>query len=107
MSDIHWFIVVGILFVLLGFLFLTLGRKIRKDNRIDLIISHHVEKVREENKQAYCRLAGTGVLLMGIGFLLSGILSPFVRSALSFVPMGAGLVLGIAFLVSAGRKYNR
>ena len=107
MSDIHWFIVVGILFVLLGFLFIILGIKIRKDTRIDLIISHHVEKVREENKQAYCRLAGTGVLLMGIGFLLSGILSPLVRSALTFIPMSAALVFGIWLLIAAGKKYNR
>ena len=47
--------------------------------RIDLIISYHSDKVSEENRQAYCTLSGTGVLVMGFGFLLSGICTVFVH----------------------------
>ena len=106
MSDFVWFIVIGILFVLLGLLFILLGWQIWKKQRMDLIISYHCDKVSEENSRAYCTLAGIGVLIIGIGFLLSGICTVLIRSLLVFVPMTAGLILGIALLISAGIKYN-
>ena len=107
MSDLIWFIIIGILFVLSGVLFIVLGRQIWKKQKMELIISYHCEKVSEENKQAYCMLFGIGVLMIGIGFLLSGICTVWVRSVLAFIPMTVGLVLGIALLISAIVKYNR
>lgn len=107
MSDFIWFVITSVLFVLLGFVFVMLGLQIWKKQRIDLIISYHSDKVREENKRAYCTLAGIGVLIMGIGFLLSGISTVFVHSILTFMPMTAGLVSGIGLLISAVMKYNR
>ena len=107
MSDLLWFVLTGVLFVLLGFVFIMLGRQIWIKQRIDLIISYHSQKVREENKQAYCTLAGVGVLIMGIGFLLSGICIVFTQSMLAFVPMTAGVILGITLLICAVLKYNR
>lgn len=107
MSDLAWFIITGILFALLGLLFIMLGRQIWNKQRIDLIISFHSDKVSAENKQAYCTLTGTGVLIMGIGFLLSGICTAFTQSVLVFVPMTAGLVSGLVLLISANRKYSK
>ena len=73
MSDLIWFVMTGVLFVLLGTIFIMLGWQIWKKQKMDLIISYHSSKVSEENRQAYCTLAGSGVLVIGIGFLLSGI----------------------------------
>ena len=75
MSDFIWFIMIGILFVLLGLIFIWLGWQIREKQRMDLIISYHCDKVSEDNKRAYCTLSGTGILIMGTGFILSGICS--------------------------------
>lgn len=107
MDDFAWFIAVGVLLVLLGTVFAWLGLAIWKKRRIDLIIRRHVEKVREEDKPAYCALAGTGVLAVGIGFALTGLCAPLLRSALAFAPMAAGLAAGIALLILAGIRYNR
>ena len=107
MSDFIWFMMIAVLFVLLGLLFFRLGWQIWKKQRMDLIISYHSDKVREENRQAYCTLAGIGVLLMGIGFLLSGIFTALNQSAFAFVPMAAGLVIGTALLAYAVIRYNR
>ena len=107
MTDAIWFILMGVLFVLLGILFIVLGWLIWKKQKMNLIIRYHCDKVREENKEAYCKLAGIGVLLMGLGFLLSGIFTVFFQSALTFIPMAAGLVIGITLLISAVVKYNR
>ena len=107
MSDLVWFIMIGILFGLLGLVFVILGWQIWKKQKMNLIISYHCDKVNEDNKRAYCTLSGIGVFLIGIGFLLSGICTVLIQSVLVFVPMIVGLVFGIALLASAGIKYNR
>ncbi|MBR3265970.1 MAG: hypothetical protein IKI61_08465 [Erysipelotrichaceae bacterium] len=107
MSDFIWYIIVELLFVLLGFIFIKLGLQIWKKQRMDLIIAYHHDKVSEDNKQAYCVLSGIGVLIIGCGLLLSGICALTVRSAYVFIPMATGLILGIALLISAGMRYNR
>lgn len=107
MSDFVWFILTGILLALLGIVFSVLGWLIWKKQRMDLIISYHSDKVSEANKPAYCALLGTGVLIMGIGFLASATCTVFIQSARVFVPMAAGLLAGAVLLVSAIIKYNR
>lgn len=107
MSDFVWFIIIGVLFAGVGLAFIMLGWQIWKKQKMNLIISYHCDKVREENKRAYCTLSGIGVFIIGIGFLLSGICTAFIRSVVSLVPMTVGLVLGITLLTSAGIKYNR
>ena len=106
MGDLIWFIVIGALFVLLSVVFIVLGWQIWKKQKMDLIISYHCDKVSDANKQAYCTIAGVGVFIIGIGFALTGISSVVLQSALAFLPMAIGLVLGIALLISAGVKYN-
>ncbi|MBQ7603697.1 MAG: hypothetical protein IJU75_01960, partial [Clostridia bacterium] len=107
MGDLVWFIIIGILFAALGALFVRLGLLIRYGQRTDLIIKYHCDKVSEENKKAYCALAGTGVLIIGAGFLVSGVCAFLVRSALSLAPMALGLLAGIVLLILASAKYNR
>ena len=107
MNDYSWFIIIGILFVLLSIIFIVLGYLIWKKQKIDLIISYHCEKVSEENKQMYCRFFGIGMLDMGIGFGLSGICTVLFQSVLAFIPMTIGLVVGIAMIILAVVKYNR
>ena len=106
MSDLIWFVMTGVLFVLLGTIFIMLGWQIWKKQKMDLIISYHSGRVSEENRQAYCTFAGGGVLMMGIGFLLSGICTALNQSVLIFVPMTAGFVIGLGLLTAAVRKYN-
>ncbi len=107
MSDTIWFIIIGVLFAALGVLFIWLGWQIWKKRKINLIISYHCDKVREENKPAYCSLAGIGVFLTGIGFAFSGICTIFSQSLLVFIPMTVGLTVGIVLPVTAVVKYNR
>ena len=53
MSDFLWFVIIGVLFVLLGLVFMLLGWHIWKEQKMTLIISHHCDKVSDENKKAY------------------------------------------------------
>ena len=106
MNDFIWFMIIGILLVLLGLTCIILGWQIWKKQKMDLIISYHCDKVREENKQAYCTLAGIGVFIIGVGFGLTGIGTVILQTVHAFIPMTVGLVSGIALLISAGIKYN-
>ena len=106
MDDLIWYIAVSTLFVCLGIVFAWLGLAIRKKRKMELIIRYHCDKVKEENKPAYCALAGIGVFVIGIGFILSGICSAFLQTVIVFIPMAAGLAAGIALLILAGKRYN-
>ena len=106
MDESVWFIVISVLFIFLGIVFIQLGLAIWKKRKMELIICYHCDKVREENKTAYCTLAGIGVFVTGIGFILSGIGAALMKSALPFIPMTVGMAAGIALLVLAGRRYN-
>ena len=107
MSDFIWFILIGALFALLSCLFIVLGCLIWIKQKMNLIISHHCDKVSEENKQAYCRIFGIGMLVIGLGLGLSGISAVLLQSAFALIPMSIGLVSGIVLLIIAVAKYNR
>ena len=107
MNDLVWFIIICTIFELLGILFIILGLQIWIKQKMNLIISHHCDKVSEADKKAYCTLFGVGILIMGIGFILSGVLSLIIQSLLALVPMTVGIVIGIASVISAVAKYNR
>jgi len=107
MGDYIWYIIVAALFFVLGIVFIVMGLQILIKQKMNLIISHHCEKVKEENKQAYCKLFGIGVFIIGIGFLLSCVCIPLIKTFISFIPLAAGLIVGIVLIVSAIVKYNR
>ena len=107
MGDLIWFIIIGILFALLSILFIVLGGLIWRKQKMNLIISQQCEKVSEDNKQAYCRLFGIGIVVIGAGFGLSGVFTVLLQSVLAFIPMTVGLLSGIVMVISAVVKYNR
>ena len=107
MNDFVWFVIIAVIFVLLSYVFIRIGLKIGKEQKTDLIISYHCDKVTEENKPAFCKRMGLGMTVIGAGFALSGICTVILQSAFAFIPMAAGLVLGIALFISAMIKNNR
>lgn len=107
MGDYIWYIIVASLLLVLGIVFIVLGMQIWLKQKMNLIISHHCEKVKEENKKAYCRNFGIGMIVIGIGFLLSAVCIPLLKTLFSFIPLTAGLVLGIVLIVYSIAKYNK
>ena len=107
MNDFIWFLIVGVMFVGLGLVFIWLGLAIWKKQRTDLIIRHHMDKVADKDKQAYCRLFGIGCLAAGTGFAVSGICMFFSAGLFSWIPLTAGLAAGIFLMAAAVIKYNR
>ena len=107
LSESLWFILTGVLLFATGSACAALGLAVWKKQKIGLVIRHHMDKVSEGNKKAFCTLAGTGVLAVGAGLMASGIWTAFAGSLPALVPAAAGLVLGLALLGFAIRRYNR
>ena len=90
-----------------GVLLAVLGLLIWKKEKIELLHDYHVNKVSAKNKTAFCTLSGVGVLVIGLGLLVTAALFGLTESLCSFLPFAAGLIAGIALLMIAGRRYNR
>ncbi len=97
----------AIALAVIGVTFIVLGLLIWKKEMISLFHSYHTDKVSSENKQAFCRISGLGVIAIGIGIMVSGIVVGFTDSSYSFLVMALGMAIGLALLVTAGMKYNR
>ena len=106
MDDFLWFAVISVLLVCLGSVLIRLGLAIWKKQKMELIIRYHCDRVREENRAAFCTLSGIGVLVMGIGMILSGICVLLTPSPLALLPLAAGLTAGITLLIFAQIRYN-
>ena len=72
-----------------------------------LMHDYHVNKVSAENKQAFCKLSGIGLVVIGVGLLISGIILGLTDSPFSFLCFAACFIAGLVMLITAGRKYNR
>ena len=106
MSDFIWFLIITFIFICLSILFIWIGLQIWIKQKTNLIISNYCDKVSDENKAAYCKRMGIGVIIIGGCLGISGVCSLFLQSVYALIPMTVGLVLGIALLISAIIKYN-
>ena len=99
-------VVVAIGIGVLALIFIYLGWLIWKKEKITLLHSYHYDKVSPSDKKLFCKISGWGVLLIGIGLLVTAIMIGITGSALSFIAFALGFVVGLVLLIYAGVKYN-
>ena len=90
-----------------GVLLVVLGVLIWKKERITLMHDYHVDKVSQEDKKAFCKLSGIGLIVSGTGLVLSAVLLGVTDSGWSFLCFAVSFPVGLGMLIAAGRKYNR
>ncbi len=90
-----------------GITLIVLGYWIWKKEKISLLHDYHYSKVSEENKKAFCTLSGIGLILMGLGIFAAGVILVLKNAVWNLLVFAAGFVIGLSFLIYAGRKYNR
>jgi hypothetical protein len=90
-----------------GIVIARLGWLVWKKQKLTLLHDYHTDKVSPENRPAFCKLSGNGLIVIGVGALLSAALLGLTGSACSFICFAAGFAAGLAMLIKAGRKYNR
>ena len=92
---------------IIGILTIVLGLLLWKKERITLMHNYHVDKVSQENKPAFCKLSGIGLIVIGGGLLITAVILGITDSAYSFICFAACFVAGLMMLIIAGAKYNR
>ena len=92
---------------IVGIIFLVLGVLLWKKEMITLLHDYHVDKVSPENKKAFCKLSGIGLIVIGVSLLITAVILWLTDSAYSFLVFALGFALGLAALIHAGAKYNR
>ena len=90
-----------------GTIIAVMGWLIWKKEKLSLMHDYHVNKVSAEHKAAFCRLSGIGLIIIGIGLLISAVILFGTDSAYSFLCFAVCFVVGLAMLITAGAKYNR
>ena len=91
---------------LIGIIFVILGCMIWKKEKISLLHNYHYDKVSVEDKKAFCTISGIGILLIGIGLILTAIIIGITNSVRSFIAFTIGFIVGIVMLIYAGIRYN-
>ena len=90
-----------------GIVFAMFGYQIWKKEKISLLHDYHYNRVSVEDKKAFCTLSGIGVLLIGIGLVITAIVIGITDSPWSFIAFAIGFVAGLVMLIYAGVRYNR
>ena len=88
-------------------LFFVLGYLVWIKEKITLFHSYHYDKVAEENKKAFCKISGIGLIVIGMGVLSAGIICGATGVAWGAIAVAIGFLIGLAMLIYAGVKYNR
>lgn len=90
-----------------GVIIAVMGWLIWKKEKLSLIHDYHVDKVSAKNRPAFCKLSGTGLIVIGVGLLITAVILGITDSAYSFLCFAVCYATGLAMLITAGAKYNR
>ena len=90
-----------------GVIFAVMGWLLWKKEKLSLMHNYHVDKVSAENRPAFCKLSGIGLIVIGVGLLITAVILGITDSAYSFLFFAACYVAGLTMLITAGTKYNR
>ncbi len=90
-----------------GIILAVFGWLIWKKEKLSLMHDYHTDKVSAENRPAFCKLSGIGLIVMGIGLLISAVILGITDSAYSFLCFAVCFAAGLSMLITAGLKYNR
>jgi len=73
---------------------------------VDLIHSYHYKRVAEENKRAYSAAMGKGILLMGIGVLLTGMINYATGTVYGWICFTLFFIFGLILVMRAQNIFN-
>lgn len=90
---------ISVIFIIVGFL-------VWRTEKISLLHNYHYNKVSDKNKNDFCKLSGLGVIMVGLGLLITAIIIGITDSIWSFIAFIVGFVSGLLLLICAEKKYN-
>lgn len=57
-----------------GVIFAVMGWLLWKKEKLSLMHNYHVDKVSAENRPAFCKLSGIGLIVIGVGLLITAVI---------------------------------
>lgn len=88
-----------------GAICFVLGILLWKKQRITILHDYHCKHVKKDDIPAYTRQMGIGLIIIGAGIIITGLLN-LAYSALWWIPLLAGFVIGLFAIYRAQKKYN-
>ena len=88
-----------------GLLCIALGLLLWKKQKVTLLHDYHYQHVKKEDLPAYTRRMGIGLIVVGVGILVTGLLN-LVGSRLWWLSLLLGFDLGLCILIRAQMRYN-
>ena len=88
-----------------GAICIVLGILLWKKQRITILHDYHYKHVKKDDIPAYTRQMGIGLIIIGAGIIITGLLN-LAYSALWWIPLLTGFVIGLAAIYRAQKKYN-
>lgn len=90
---------------LIGIIVFMNGYCIKKEN-IRLLHLHNRIMILNEDKDSYCRMIGRGLMIMGLGALISSLLSACLNNENYLFILLASSAIGVTMCYYAVFKYN-
>ena len=88
-----------------GALCVVLGLLVWKKQKVSILHDYHYKNVRKSDLPAYTRQIGIGLIIIGLGIIITGFLN-LADSSLWWISLLAGFIIGLIILYKAQKKYN-
>ena len=88
-----------------GLLCVVLGLLVWLKKKVSILHDYHYNNVQAEDLPAYTRQIGIGLNLIGVVICVTGLLN-LLYSPAWWVPLAAGILLGLLVMHKAQMKYN-
>ena len=88
-----------------GALCVVLGLLVWKKQKVSILHDYHYKNVRKSDLPAYTRQIGIGLIIIGLGIIITGFLN-LADSSLWWISLLAGFIVGLIILYKAQKKYN-
>ena len=88
-----------------GAICIVLGILLWKKQRITILHDYHYKHVKKDDIPAYTWQMGIGLIIIGAGIIITGLFN-LAYSALWWIPLLTGFVIGLAAIYRAQKKYN-
>lgn len=95
-----------IIMLLISIMFFVIGYFLCMKQKISLIHSYHYTKVKQEDFKPYTMQIGKGNIIIGFGFLLTGIIDYFTNIGYGWLVVVLFLLLGLFVFIRAQLRYN-
>ncbi len=95
----------AIIFFAVGSACIVLGFLIWKKQKLSLLHDYHYQNVKKEDIPAYTGQMGAGMIVLGAGIAAAGIFE-LASSSFWWIPLAAGIVIGLIVMYRAQKKYN-